>query len=579
MANLADRQFKAKSPSPDVKVEVIDIKNVQRVREVVPGTSGLPAIHLVMRGPMMGVQDRWLMLNDSVDEGIATMSFAAGMPPPVATTPVASKTGMVPRRERYYVFAKMETDNIMMRERVGDPTNAVVKFSVSDKGDDAALKIKLFDKDFTVPIIGNEQKEFPLEGMPDWKVFVIRYFPNFRLIDNKPSNLNDKPENPAVFFDLMGPLVASTEPVVSGHDGSNGPAKGANSLDLFLGQDGKLRYFWKSRTKGEFSGEIEKGKAVPMYAPPGAEFLVDDSLPHAEAKLVWKPVPAETMVQMEGGRAGLRCRVTVGNESTETWVAFMELMGVLTRKNAAGESTVDLPAEFREHVEVGGRKVDLAFVNQFRILPFNVSLLKFYAPHPEGEDESNTFTAFESTLSFDDHRDLVQLKPDAKLLKESGDTDNKPFDLWGAIIDETPAEILMEFPDRRQVTIPRGDILQYAKKTHKIYMNSPTTYPVTWYGPWLGTCYKFSQAGHDMPRNPDFSNVQILRDPGWMPKWVGCLMICFGIFTMFYLKPYFHRRPAVAAAPAAGAIPAPAKGKGKPADAREKSGAGAVAER
>jgi len=74
------------------------------------------------------------------------------------------------------------------------------------------------------------------------------------------------------------------------------------------------------------------------------------------------------------------------------------------------------------------------------------------------------------------------------------------------------------------------------------------TYPVKWWGPWVGTCYKFSQANHKMPEDPDYSGVQVLRDPGWMPKWVGSLMICFGIFTMFYLKPYFKRKPQTAAA-------------------------------
>lgn len=576
MARPADRKFTAKSPSPDVKVEVLDVQNVSRAREVVASPTGKPAVHLIMRGPMMGVQDRWLMLNENVDEGPATMSFTAGMPPPVAAAPAPVKEGMVPRRERYYVFAKMEADNVMLRERVGDPTNAVIKFSVSEKGDDAALKLKLFDKEFSVPMKGNEQKDFALEGLADWKVFIIRYFPNFRMIDGKPASLNDKPENPAIFFDLIGPLVKATEPVVNAHGGPEmNPAKGANALDLYLGQDGKLRYVWKSRTKGEFSGEMEKGKPVPMYAPPGAEFLVDNFMPQAEVKMVWKPVLADAMVQMEGVRPALQCRVTVGNDWKEVWVGYMELMGVLTTKNAAGETTLDLPNEFREHVEVGGRKVDLTFINQFRILPFTVSLLKFYAPHPEGEDDSNTFTAFESTLAFDEHRDLVELNPDATVLKEEGVVETKPFPLWCAIIDETPAEIVVELPSREQRTIPRSDIFHYVKRTHKIYMNYPTTYPVTWYGPWVGTSYKFSQAGHDMPRNPDFSNVQILRDPGWMPKWVGCLMICFGIFTMFYLKPYFHRKPAAAAPPAGNDSQKKVKGKGKMAE-REKSGAATV---
>jgi hypothetical protein len=32
--------------------------------------------------------------------------------------------------------------------------------------------------------------------------------------------------------------------------------------------------------------------------------------------------------------------------------------------------------------------------------------------------------------------------------------------------------------------------------------------------------------------------VQILRDPGWLLKWVGSLLVVIGVFMMFYLQPY-----------------------------------------
>ncbi len=87
------------------------------------------------------------------------------------------------------------------------------------------------------------------------------------------------------------------------------------------------------------------------------------------------------------------------------------------------------------------------------------------------------------------------------------------------------------------------DVDSFEKHSHVISMNRPTTFPISSIAPWLGTNYKFSQAGHNFPANPDYSGVQVLRDPGWLPEWLGSLMICFGIFTMFYLKPYFRRAP------------------------------------
>jgi hypothetical protein len=32
--------------------------------------------------------------------------------------------------------------------------------------------------------------------------------------------------------------------------------------------------------------------------------------------------------------------------------------------------------------------------------------------------------------------------------------------------------------------------------------------------------------------------VQILRDPGWLLKWIGSLLVVIGVFMMFYLQPY-----------------------------------------
>jgi hypothetical protein len=29
-----------------------------------------------------------------------------------------------------------------------------------------------------------------------------------------------------------------------------------------------------------------------------------------------------------------------------------------------------------------------------------------------------------------------------------------------------------------------------------------------------------------------------LRDPGWLLKWIGSLLIVAGVFMMFYLQPY-----------------------------------------
>jgi hypothetical protein len=49
--------------------------------------------------------------------------------------------------------------------------------------------------------------------------------------------------------------------------------------------------------------------------------------------------------------------------------------------------------------------------------------------------------------------------------------------------------------------------------------------------------YKISQASWN-PENLGQSTVQSLRDPGWLLKWVGSLLVVVGVFMMFYLQPY-----------------------------------------
>jgi hypothetical protein len=67
-------------------------------------------------------------------------------------------------------------------------------------------------------------------------------------------------------------------------------------------------------------------------------------------------------------------------------------------------------------------------------------------------------------------------------------------------------------------------------------MNEPMNFPDKFWRRWTGLTYKISQASWN-PDNLKQSSVQVLLDPGWFFKWTGSLMVCAGIFTMFYLRP------------------------------------------
>lgn len=69
-----------------------------------------------------------------------------------------------------------------------------------------------------------------------------------------------------------------------------------------------------------------------------------------------------------------------------------------------------------------------------------------------------------------------------------------------------------------------------------IEMNYPASYPPGTWRALTGFRYKFSQASWN-PEDLNESTLQVLYDPGWLPKWVGSVMICIGITIMFYFKP------------------------------------------
>jgi hypothetical protein len=73
--------------------------------------------------------------------------------------------------------------------------------------------------------------------------------------------------------------------------------------------------------------------------------------------------------------------------------------------------------------------------------------------------------------------------------------------------------------------------------TGSCWMNNPFSYPGAWWHTWTGLTYKISQASWN-PENLGQSTVQLLRDPGWLLKWIGSLLVVVGVFMMFYLQPY-----------------------------------------
>jgi len=509
MVTPGDFKINIASPSNDVKVEIVD--------------KFPPLIQLVMQGLPMGRFEKWMFLPDSEDLGPVSLFFRQGTPPIPAPPPSEEERKQMDRSEWHFVYAKYQP---MVHTLVGKPTHAEAKLLLDDSGKNPHIDMTFGRNTFDIEVTPNIGKPYTLRGMPGWTMLIKDYFPNFKMENGKPVNVNDNPENPTVIFEL------------------HGPPDNPNLLAVYLGPDGKLRYFMKNRWNVESAGEMEPGKNYPGFMP-GTEFGIQEFIPSGLTKIAEedsKRLRGVNFKELNERNGGLMLRVSAKGESRDVWVS---------------ESLPQEPDY--QKVEVGGQSVSLALPHRAIELPFYVGLERFVARHQEGREGAGDYETYESTLSFgyskEKQLDTVRLKPDSAALKEWGlSRQNAKGEIVCSIIDMDESSLTLDFADlpskHSSVVVPKSEVADFFKRTQKISMNRPTTFPETWYGPWTGVNYKFSQAGMDASM-PDYSGVQVLRDPGWAPKWIGCIMICFGIFTMFYLKPYFHGRREVKAAAAA----------------------------
>jgi len=136
------------------------------------------------------------------------------------------------------------------------------------------------------------------------------------------------------------------------------------------------------------------------------------------------------------------------------------------------------------YVRLGDDQVSFAFGYRREPLPFQVELTNFEVPRDEGTDNPANYTSY---LRFTDRR-------------------------TGMVWEDTCG------------------------------MNVPAVFPPGFHRLVTGYTYKFSQASWN-PEDLTQSTVQVLRDPGWLFKWIGSLLIIVGIYLIFFKRSYRARRP------------------------------------
>ena len=147
----------------------------------------------------------------------------------------------------------------------------------------------------------------------------------------------------------------------------------------------------------------------------------------------------------------------------------------VSRGEAASEQWV--AAGWRASFSAGPLPLDVSYGWEIYRLPFGLALTDFSVEHNEGTDEPAGFRS-----------DLAVVLPDGT-----------------------------------------------TAATASCSMNRPSNYPDAWWRSLTGLTFKISQASWN-PNDLGQSSVQILRDPGWLAKWAGSLILCAGLVMMFLTR-------------------------------------------
>jgi hypothetical protein len=449
----------------DVKVAAIGFASELGIRMKIEkdAAGGRPALRFVMTSAMVGGKpiDQWLLFDDEVhgrfEFGPAVIRCKSE-PRSNAKKEESQNASaeLVPSREMHFAFAKMPSMDVA-RPLFGGPSEikSAFQFAADGTNSKGELTLQAGEKSFTFSVSENLGREIPLEGTP-WTLKLVEYFADFRMQNKEAVSVSDQPNNPAILFEMLGPLVAATESSTEDvHQHAAASASpGMAEFVILRSADGQLKYTAQSRSKKSSSGEIKIGEEFAVGLADWkcrVEEVTEHAVVHEEFGQFSAEAPQRT------GASGLLVRLEKGAQTETHWIRMGE--------------TTDLA--------IGGEKVELAFENKLHTLGFTVELEKFEVEMNEG---TRNPSSFKSHVRFHDPKTETTL-------------------------------------------------------TRAVWMNNPANFPDFAGAGFLGTAYKFSQASWN-PNNLDETTLQVIRDPGWSFKWIGSLMLCGGLFTMFYLKPY-----------------------------------------
>ncbi len=474
------------------------------------GVGGQPALRVRLTSRRLNQSmEQWILAGDAdhgaIDLGLATVQARAGVAPELATAsaaPASAASAPAPTlagdtvEERIVAFANRADAQIGGGSTGSTPTGAKVRLTVDPATGKKEVFVDWRGATWSFDADRDRGQEQDLSGS-GLSAVVENYWPDFVMRGGQPASASGQPNNPAVMVRLHGKLPAASDagadaaafggpgpktPVPpAGKQGLGVPGIGSaadNQALVYCDERGGLTYTLKSSAlPAPLRGTLLPGQAVNTGWADW-QLAVEQTLLAAFAQTHFAPskVPGATTDDKSAtsGDPG----VVNGGGPAAGPAQGSPVEGLRVRLSKGGENREEwVPTGWAITLPTSPQPTRLAYDFQIEPLPIGLQLEGFEVTFNEG-------------------------------------TDN-------------PAN----FKSNLKVTDVEG-----ATGAGSCSMNHPFNFPGHWWNTFSGLTFKMSQASWN-PEDLNQSVVQILRDPGWLLKWIGSLLVCVGIFTMFYLRP------------------------------------------
>jgi hypothetical protein len=471
--------------------------------------SGAPALHFTVATAMMNQHlDSWLLANDpqhgNFSMGLANIELKRGSAPDsgrgdspngpasaiesTSTSMSKSKSGEeVELEESIFAFSKAPEEQIG-RATKGGSTGTKVRLEQPQNGNKGRVSISLGGKEASPPngrtrpvasfdVAENLGREIKIEGT-SFTLKIDNYWPDFRIENGKPGSLSDQPNNPAVLVTIRGKGIPATETMPNPHGGAEMPATGGPPTMPAPGEQAPNHLTLFVADNGVITYELVSRKNGKSSGK------IDINKPLATGWADWQLTVDKTMPH---ARQSMDF-TPVKSEQTST-------------------SSADLPDGVRVRLQQNGEKFEQWVPAGWQIT----------VPIRQGTDSPGRTSPEQTMIAYG--WKVIPLPIGLEL---------RDFEVKRNEGSDSPAG----FKSTLRVVTTDGQTA-----TGSCWMNNPFSYPGAWWRTWTGLTYKISQASWN-PENLAQSTVQILRDPGWLLKWIGSLLVVIGVFMMFYLQPY-----------------------------------------